>query len=443
MDGLAAGAGWALGAAAEYSYATPRSVVVFPETAAGLVPSGGASYFLARLPRGVGAWAALTGAVLEGEMVAWAGAARLWGTASAAPLALGRALLRDAGAVSRAGADDESPLVTDPVYRAALAARAAHRADGTLEVMEQKSVGEEPPSEVFDEFARLKRWYGFRALGDVASANEAIGGEEGLDELGDAFDAGRRREDYDGPDAGDAHPGSWARAPPAAAAARRARIGATSAHAAAAFAGALNAEPPPATAMRLAVIAEAFAGGAPARAPFSVAAEPTHAERAAAARARMAETHAALRANVTAPLPERWEAALSRGGGGGLRAPALAALVDAAAARVGLALPVPLAAGVGALAAAAAAAGSGDAAPAPSALPPPPLLLSMVRLSVAAAWPAGALAARDADAIISRFLRGGAGGETPGGATGRAALSRLLAAAAARPVTPPLVFGGG
>lgn len=64
--GPALGSGWALAAHCDYVYGTRASSVAFPDVAAGLVPHGGASYYLSRLDGGLGMYLALTGAAIRG-----------------------------------------------------------------------------------------------------------------------------------------------------------------------------------------------------------------------------------------------------------------------------------------------------------------------------------------------------------------------------------------
>lgn len=58
-----------------FRIASEKTTLGFPETGFGFIPDGGASLYLSRLPDGIGAWLALTGAKLRGEEVLAAGLA--------------------------------------------------------------------------------------------------------------------------------------------------------------------------------------------------------------------------------------------------------------------------------------------------------------------------------------------------------------------------------
>lgn len=424
LDGLTAGAGWAIGANSEYSYATPRTAIVFPETGQGLVPTGGSTYHLSRLGGGRGLWLALTGAVVEGEDAYWVGAARLWGASHGVSNALAKSLLKDAGAVSRSSASELTPLSKDELYVKALASRRDYRSEGIMELLSNNRSGEEIDNDTFEEYVRYKRWYSYFAVGDRTNAALALESEDEIDAIGDLFFAGQRREDFGGPNDGEGAEGSYTNEPFAAQEARRARIGATSAHAASIFTGSLSAGPSAALTERLLVVKEAFSGSAPGT-PTSLASsarvseEPLAEELAAAASARVAKTRQRIAAAVSIPLPSSWEATLAASAKSGRQrstknAVNVSSCIQESADRLGISLSQE------------------GSQPSQSALPPADLLHSMVRLSVSAAWPTGFLQPKDADAIISRFLRGGASGETPGGARGRSDVVRVLTTSAAR-----------
>lgn len=69
MDGFTGGAGAGLALASEFQLATPRTVMVVEDFSLPLIPMGGMSYYLPRLPTGmgVGNWLAMTGAVVDGQ----------------------------------------------------------------------------------------------------------------------------------------------------------------------------------------------------------------------------------------------------------------------------------------------------------------------------------------------------------------------------------------
>lgn len=74
-DGIVMGGGVGLSIHGKYRIATENTVFAMPECAIGLHPDIGASYFLPRLPSGVGYYMGLTGARLKGEDVVHVGLA--------------------------------------------------------------------------------------------------------------------------------------------------------------------------------------------------------------------------------------------------------------------------------------------------------------------------------------------------------------------------------
>ena len=65
LDGIAMGGGLGLSVHGRHRVATEHAVLAMPETAIGFIPDVGASYFLNKLPPGVGMWLGLTGARLD------------------------------------------------------------------------------------------------------------------------------------------------------------------------------------------------------------------------------------------------------------------------------------------------------------------------------------------------------------------------------------------
>ena len=235
LHGKARGAAaWALAQNAQYGYCTETSEIALPEASAGIVPLGGASYHLARLGDGVGLYLALTGAALHSAEAYWAGAAPLFGSVQDLRANMPRELGLAAG-------DENSALDLhgDPTYTRALRVLRDFRADGKLGWV-TSNLGEDVSREIFDEYVRLKRWYSYWVAGDRTSA-ELARSEDRLvaEEGGDLFDFHEGAEVHGGRGLGagygDEHPGSFAREPRRAAAERRARAGALSAHAAALF----------------------------------------------------------------------------------------------------------------------------------------------------------------------------------------------------------------
>lgn len=299
MNGAALGSGWALAQHAQYNYAADNSAVSLPEVGAGLLPHAGATYHLSRVHDGVGAWAALTGSVIRGEDTYWSGMASLYGTMED----LRSTLPREAGAVA-GDYNTERDLHADPVRQRAVNVLREYRADGKAMFI-SNNVGEDVSREIFEEYARLKRWYGYWVVGDKASAERARFEDRAVAEEGaDLFDFQQGQEVYRS-GGGDDHPGSFAREPAHFAAERRARIGALSAHAAALFKGALPSAPRDELTAQLGVIRRAFGGHAEAG---DVAQPVAAASASSASDAAVAAAVAKLKSEVRSPLPAGWEA---------------------------------------------------------------------------------------------------------------------------------------
>ncbi|WP_448222824.1 enoyl-CoA hydratase/isomerase family protein [Gordonia iterans] len=66
IDGAAMGGGLGISVHGELRVVTENALLAMPETAIGFFPDVGATYFLPRLPDGVGVWLGLTGARLRG-----------------------------------------------------------------------------------------------------------------------------------------------------------------------------------------------------------------------------------------------------------------------------------------------------------------------------------------------------------------------------------------
>lgn len=75
MDGITMGGGVGLSVHAPFRIATERTLFAMPETTIGLFPDVGASFFLPRMPGGVGTYLALTSEKLKGANVFYAGVA--------------------------------------------------------------------------------------------------------------------------------------------------------------------------------------------------------------------------------------------------------------------------------------------------------------------------------------------------------------------------------
>ena len=75
MDGITMGGGVGLSVHAPFRIATERTLFAMPETTIGLFPDVGASFFLPRMPGGVGTYLALTSEKLRGANVFYSGVA--------------------------------------------------------------------------------------------------------------------------------------------------------------------------------------------------------------------------------------------------------------------------------------------------------------------------------------------------------------------------------
>jgi 3-hydroxyisobutyryl-CoA hydrolase len=75
IDGITMGGGVGLSVHAPFRIATERTLFAMPETTIGLFPDVGASFFLPRMPGGVGTYLALTSDKLKGANVFYAGVA--------------------------------------------------------------------------------------------------------------------------------------------------------------------------------------------------------------------------------------------------------------------------------------------------------------------------------------------------------------------------------
>ncbi|MGX7696991.1 enoyl-CoA hydratase/isomerase family protein [Gordonia polyisoprenivorans] len=67
IDGAAMGGGLGISVHGEIRVVTEKAMIAMPETAIGFFPDIGSTYFLPRLPQGVGMWLALTGARVRGS----------------------------------------------------------------------------------------------------------------------------------------------------------------------------------------------------------------------------------------------------------------------------------------------------------------------------------------------------------------------------------------
>ncbi|MGH7067099.1 MAG: enoyl-CoA hydratase/isomerase family protein [Acetobacteraceae bacterium] len=109
IDGIAMGGGIGVSVHGSARIATERAVFAMPETAIGLFPDIGASYFLPRLPGALGTWLGITGARLTGADGVHAGLATHFVPQARLP-ALSRALAYDGAGVLAAFAEPLPPF---------------------------------------------------------------------------------------------------------------------------------------------------------------------------------------------------------------------------------------------------------------------------------------------------------------------------------------------
>lgn len=239
MHGTTEGSALALAKSAAYVYSSENSTISLPDVSNGIVPHAGATFHLSRMRDGVGLYMALTGARIQSVDTYWAGVSSLFGTIKD----LRSLLPREAGFVS----GDENTaldLQSDKTHARALETLRKFRADSKMGWV-ASNLGEDVSRELFDEYIRLKRWYAYWAAGDKSSAEIARSEDRMVNEdAGDLFDFHESKDLFGGRGLGagygEDHPGSYARMPRRAAAERRARIGALSAHAASIFSGGLS-----------------------------------------------------------------------------------------------------------------------------------------------------------------------------------------------------------
>lgn len=75
IDGAAMGGGLGISVHGEVRVVTEKALIAMPETAIGFFPDIGSTYFLPRLPEGVGNWLGLTGARIKGAQAVAVGLA--------------------------------------------------------------------------------------------------------------------------------------------------------------------------------------------------------------------------------------------------------------------------------------------------------------------------------------------------------------------------------
>jgi enoyl-CoA hydratase/carnithine racemase len=103
IDGITMGGGAGVSVHGTFRIATERTLFAMPECAIGLIPDIGASYFLTRLPGGLGLYLGLTGARLAGADVLHAGLATHYVSSE-----LLNELKREIGAIGQAAGDERA-----------------------------------------------------------------------------------------------------------------------------------------------------------------------------------------------------------------------------------------------------------------------------------------------------------------------------------------------
>lgn len=111
IDGAAMGGGLGISVHGELRIVTENALIAMPETAIGFFPDVGATYFLPRLPEGVGLWLGLTGARIRGSDAVAVGLATHY--VPAAQLGAVAQQIRDGVDLIEVLADHREPVTTD------------------------------------------------------------------------------------------------------------------------------------------------------------------------------------------------------------------------------------------------------------------------------------------------------------------------------------------
>jgi len=118
IDGICMGGGCGVSVHGAYRVASEQALFAMPETAIGLFPDIGATFFLPRLPGAIGMWMGLTGARIQGADAAHAGLATHYVPRAKLP-ALSEALAADGAGVLAGFAEPLPPAGYAP-HRAAI-----------------------------------------------------------------------------------------------------------------------------------------------------------------------------------------------------------------------------------------------------------------------------------------------------------------------------------
>lgn len=118
IDGAAMGGGLGISVHGELRIVTENALVAMPETAIGFFPDVGSTYFLPRLPDGVGVWLGLTGARLRGADTVAVGLATHFVPSAELPTVAEQ--IRDGVPIGEVLASYRDPVATDlPLRRIA------------------------------------------------------------------------------------------------------------------------------------------------------------------------------------------------------------------------------------------------------------------------------------------------------------------------------------
>ena len=111
IDGAAMGGGLGISVHGELRVVTEKAMIAMPETAIGFFPDVGATYFLPRLPEGVGLWLGLTGARLVGADAVAVGLATHFVPSEQLPAVA--SAIRSGAPLGEVLADHRDPVTTD------------------------------------------------------------------------------------------------------------------------------------------------------------------------------------------------------------------------------------------------------------------------------------------------------------------------------------------
>lgn len=195
MNGETAGAGLGLALAASSRFSSDTTTIALPQVSQGFIPDGGLSYYLPRLPGGVGMYLALTGLPLTGEAVYWAGL-------STHHSAAGLVNLQLIDTLGRFTQSDlvRQPMELNPTYQRNLAKLREVRGVEALNYLREEL---DIHQDELSEYIKLKSWWRHAINGDWPEASEALKDRSrpSTEAVGRLFDihAGPEVEDFNEP----------------------------------------------------------------------------------------------------------------------------------------------------------------------------------------------------------------------------------------------------